>query len=506
MHEHDTDVVVVGAGLAGLCAALSAHDAGARVIIIEAASCEERGGNTRFSNGAMRAVYSGCEDIEALVGEIGEAERARADFGAYSREQYFDDLARVTEYRTNPLMAEMLVENSRETLRWLREQGVRFLPLYEWQFKLPDGRIKFSGGSAVECHGGGEGISAALFAACEKRGIQILYETRVVDLISNTEGHVCGIEAQSMASGERCALRIFAAANILACGGFEASAEMRARYLGPSWDLARVRGSRFNTGDGLNIALKMGAASCGHWSGCHASSWDFNAPEVNELEFGTVFKRDDYIAGIVVNANGERFFDEGADIRSLTYAKLGRTILAQPGQIAWQIFDARGSAQLHGEYRVRQSARFRDDTLEGLVQKLDGLDHRRCLTTIAEYNKSIMDDVPYDPGRKDGRGTLGLQVPKSNWALALTEPPFEAYAVTCGITFTFGGLRIDEKCQVLDRWGRTMPGLLAAGEIVGGLFYFNYPGGAGLMSAAVFGRLAGRTAGKLRRPGEARDP
>jgi tricarballylate dehydrogenase len=366
---------------------------------------------------------------------------------------------------------------------------VRFLPLYEWQFKLPDGRIRFSGGSAVECHGGGDGISASLFAACEKRGIPIHYDTRAVALVENAAG-VTGATVRHAGRS----ITFSGASVVLACGGFEANAEMRARYLGPSWDLARVRGSRFNTGDGLRMALDIGAMPYGHWSGCHASSWDLNAPEVNELAFGSVFKRDDYLAGIVLNANGERFFDEGADIRSLTYARLGRAILAQPAQIAWQIFDANGAAQLHGEYRVRESARFVADTLEGLLARLDGIDSKRALETIARFNAAIRTDVPYDAGRKDGRGTQGLAIPKSNWALAIDAPPFEAYAVTCGITFTFGGLRIDAAGRVLDTAGAIVPGLYAAGEMAGGLFYFNYPGGAGLMSAAVFGRLAGQSA------------
>lgn len=488
----EADVVVVGAGLAGLCAALTAHDAGARVIVIERAPVEERGGNTRFSNGAMRAVYAGIDDIEALVGEIGPAERARADFGAYTREQYFDDLGRVTEYRTHPDMAGLLVDRSREAMHWLRTKGVRFLPLYEWQFKLPDGRIKFSGGSAVECLGGGDGISSSLFAACERKGIPIHYDTRVDRLLQDSAG-ITGVTARRA----RADVTYEARAVVLACGGFEANAEMRARYLGPSWDLARVRGSRFNTGDGLRMALESGAMPYGHWSGCHASSWDLNAPEINELAFGTVFKRDDYLAGVVLNAAGERFFDEGADIRALTYAKLGRAILAQPSQVAWQIFDANGSAQLHGEYRVRQSARFTADTLEGLFAQLEGIDRGKALETIAQFNQAICTDVPHDPARKDGRGTRGLPVPKSNWALALHVPPFEAYAVTCGITFTFGGVRIDTTGRVLDTDGIVIPGLFAAGEMVGGLFYFNYPGGAGLMSAAVFGRLAGEAAAQI---------
>ena len=164
---------------------------------------------------------------------------------------------------------------------------------------------------------------------------------------------------------------------------------------------------------------------------------------MNELQYGAVFKRDDYLEGIVVNADGERFFDEGADIRALTYAKLGRAILAQPGQVAWQIFDKQGAARLHGEYRVKQSARFKADTLEALVAQFDGMKRDACLATIKAFNAAVRTDIPYDPGKKDGRCTQGLAIPKSNWALAIAEPPFEAYAVTCGITFTFGGLRVD---------------------------------------------------------------
>lgn len=487
----ETDLLIVGAGIAGLSAAITAHQAGVRVTLLERAPLGERGGNTRFSNGAMRAVYAGVGDIDALVGGLTEAERECADFGAYTREQYYEDLGRVTQYRGDLAMAETLVENSRETMLWLARQGVRFLPLYEWQFKLPDGRVRFSGGSAVEINGAGAGASDALFAVAERTGVDIHYSSRALRLIADASG-VHGVVVRR----DEVDIAIHAKAVVLACGGFEANAAMRAQYLGPNWDLAKVRGSRFNTGDGLRMALEIGAMPFGHWSGCHSSSWDNNAPDVNELEYGTIFKRDDYLEGIVVNADGTRFFDEGADIRALTYAKLGRAILAQPGQIAWQIFDAHGASRLHGEYRVRQSARFRAETLEALVEQLDGLDRNVCLATIAEFNTSICDGIPYDPGRKDGRCTQGLPVPKSNWALAIERPPFEAYAVTCGITFTFGGLRIDRQCRVIDCDDLPIKGLYAAGEMAGGLFYFNYPGGSGLMAAAVFGRIAGATAAR----------
>jgi tricarballylate dehydrogenase len=294
---------------------------------------------------------------------------------------------------------------------------------------------------------------------------------------------------------ERERVEIIGRAVVLAAGGFEANAEWRTRYLGPGFELAKVRGSRFNTGDGLRLALEAGALPYGNWSGCHSASWDLNAPDVNELAYGTVFKRDDYFYGIMVNARGERFVDEGADVRAVTYAKLGRVILAQPGQVAWQVFDGKGTHLLHEEYRHRRSARVRAETLEALADKMEGLDRAAFLRTVATYNSAVRRDIAFDPsGQKDGRCTVGLAIPKSNWAEMIDTPPFEAYGVTCGVTFTFGGVRASDNCAVIDVGGDAIPGLFVAGEMIGGLFYFNYPGGAGLMAAAVFGRIAGAAA------------
>jgi tricarballylate dehydrogenase len=496
------DVLVVGGGLAGLSAALTAREQGASVLVIERAPLEERGGNSRFSIGAMRAVYAGVDDVEKLTGDIGEDDRARVDFGAYTREQYLDDLKRVTQHRTDPGLARLLVDGSADTMRWLRRNGVRFRPLYQWQFKQADGRIKFAGGSAVGVAGAGEGLSDALFKAVEQSGVTIAYGTRAVSLIESDHG-VVGVRARQTTSSGARSIDLAASAVVLAAGGFEANAEWRTRYLGPGWELAKVRGSRFNTGDGLRMALEIGAMPCGNWSGCHSASWDFGAPDVNELALGAIFKRDDFLYGLMVNARGERFVDEGADIRALTYAKMGRAILAQPGQVAWQIFDRKVADLLHDEYRAPRAARYRGNTLEELAGRLEGIDGNALQHTVAAFNRAVRRDIAFDPGKKDGRSTVGLDVPKSNWAATIDEPPFEAYPVTCGITFTFGGVRVDGGAQVIDVDGAVIPGLYAAGELVGGLFYFNYPGGSGLMAAAVFGRIAGRSAAQQALSGQA---
>ena len=284
---------------------------------------------------------------------------------------------------------------------------------------------------------------------------------------------------------------------VLATGGFQANPEMRTRYLGPRWELAKVRGSRFNTGAGIRMALDIGAAPRGNWSGCHAVAWDLNAPEFGDLAVGDMFQKHSYPFSLVVNNEGERFLDEGADFRNYTYAKYGGRILEQPGQTAWQVFDAKVTRLMRDEYRIRQITRVAADSLEELADRLSeehSMNRETFLRTIDEFNTAVRSDIPFDPTVKDGRRTDGLLINKMNWATTLDTPPYEAFGVTCGITFTFGGLRITPQAQVVDEDLVPIPGLFAAGELVGGIFYHNYPGGTGLLNGAVFGRIAGNNA------------
>jgi tricarballylate dehydrogenase len=246
------------------------------------------------------------------------------------------------------------------------------------------------------------------------------------------------------------------------------------------------------------MALDAGASPAGNWSGCHAVAWDQNAPEFGDPAVGDAFQKHSYPIGIVVNSTGRRFLDEGADFRNFTYARYGRKILEQPGHFAWQVFDGKTVPLLRDEYRIKQVTKVRADSLEELSRKLDGVDHAAFIGEVTEFNAAVCLDNPFNPNILDGLRTRGLRIDKTNWANRLDQPPYEAYQVTCGITFTFGGLRINPHGQVLNTDLAPLSGLFAAGEIVGGLFYFNYPGGTGLTAGSVLGRIAGYSSAEER--------
>jgi len=486
----DWDVVVVGGGNAALCAALSARETAKRVLLLERAPEDEAGGNSRFTAGLLRIVYNGAQDLAQLI-DLSKEELERTDFGTYTADQFLDDMARVTEYRCDPDLTEILVKESFPTALWMKKKGMRFTAAWGRQAFKIEGRFKFWGGLTLEAIGGGPGLVDSLTQIAKKSGIEIWYSARAVSLIADDSG-VHGVVAKRAGK----TTEVKAKAVVLAAGGFQANPEWRTRYLGPLWELAKVRGTRFNTGDAIRMALDIGAAPVGNWSGCHAVAWERNAPEFGDLAVGDQFQKHSYPWGIYVNAEGKRFVDEGADFRNYTYAKYGRVILNQPGQFAWQIFDAKVKGQLRDEYRIKQVTKVTANTLEELVKKLDDVNADAALKEIKAYNAAVRTDIPFNPNIKDGRCTTGLPVNKSNWANTIDTPPFEAYAVTCGITFSFGGLRINTDAQVISTDGEPIPGLFAAGELVGGIFYFNYPGGTGLTNGSVFGRIAGANAAR----------
>ena len=484
------DVVVVGAGNAALSAALTALDRGARVLVLERTPESERGGNSRFTAGGMRFAYDGPDDISELIPELTEQEKATTDFGSYPESEFFSDLARITNYRADPDLAHLLVSKSREAVFWLRDHaGVRFLPSYRRFAFLHNGRHTFWGGVAVESTGGGPGLVEAETNTYLNAGGRAAYEARAVELLYDG-GRVKGVRVQHAGSYHD----VQAESVVLAAGGFQANLAWRTQYLGPGYDLARVRGTWANTGDGIRMALDIGAVAFGHWSGAHAVPWDLNAPEFGDLRVGDGFSKLSYPLGVMVNANGDRFVDEGADFRTYTYAKYGHDVIRQPGQAAWQIFDDKVADMLRDEYRIPQATRVRAETLAELVRKMEGVDPGRLLETLTEYNDRVDDTTAYDPNVKDGKSSATMGLAKSNWATRLDTPPYSAFAVTCGVTFTFGGLRIDELARVQAAGQRPIAGLYAAGELVGGIFYHNYPGGSGLTSGTVFGRIAGASA------------
>lgn len=483
------DVVVIGSGNAGLSAALAAHQAGGSVLILERAPVDQRGGNSAYTGGAFKFAYASDADIIDIVSDIPAAQLEITDFGTYTESDFLDDLGRLTDYRTDPDLAEVLVAESKATLLWHRSNGVGFLPKYHKDAFKVEGRYRFWGGDPLEVSGGGRGLVDRLVRTVETAGITIEYSARARELRSNRSG-VTGVRFEQA----RAMREVECSAVVLAAGGFEADASWRAQYLGPGWDLAKVRGTRFNTGDGIAMALELGAAPTGHWSGCHAVSVDLNSPAFGDLRIGgNHFERHSYAYGIMVNRRGERFVDEGADYRNFTYAKYGAQVIQQPGQVAWQVFDAQMSAFLREEYRGKTS-KLTGTTLEDLARKMDGIDRTAFLRTIAAFNGAIADTSAFNPTILDGVRTQGLAVEKSNWALPFVEGPFVAFPVTCGITFTFGGLTIDAHARVRHQDGRAIDGLYAAGEMAGGIHYVNYAGGSGLTAGALFGRRAGTDA------------
>ncbi|XXM71314.1 FAD-dependent tricarballylate dehydrogenase TcuA [Lysinibacillus sphaericus] len=484
------DVVIVGAGNAALCAAISAREEGAEVLVLEKGPEHKRGGNSFFTDGAIRVAYHNLVDIRKVITDLSDEEAESIVMPDYHEEDYYDDIMRVTEGESQPELARQLVDRSFETLVWMKGHGVKFELNYDNQSYEKDGKRHFWGGLPVKTVNKGIGLMKQLFSRAGELGIDIWYEAAAVKLLKE-DGKISGVAVQK---GEE-RINVESAGVILSCGSFEADKKLRKQHIGEEWEAAIVRGTEYNTGDGITMAVAAGAERFGEYSGCHSIGTDYHAPKVGDFKKpGDIFKKHSYPLSIMLNKEGKRFVDEGADFRNYTYAKYGREILKQPGHVAYQIYDSQVRPLLRKEYDLEEATCFKGETLEELVDQLS-VNKEQFLETIEEYNSAVQDGE-YNPTDKDGKKTAGLLPEKTNWALRIEKGPFYAFPVTCGITFSFGGLRVNPSGEVLQKADEPLSGLFAAGEMVGGIFYHNYPGGSGLMSGAVYGKTAGSSAAR----------
>lgn len=477
------DVVVVGGGNAGLVAAIEAKNTGATVLLIEKGPKATRGGNSRFTYGDFRVVTGGMKDFDGLLEREGlpadevEIEPLSPDF-------FYGEALRLSEGLADKTLTRLFVDRSLQTVKWMKEQGVRWTLNPALAFRR-EGRLFYPRGNAnLQTVGSGPGLVEMLYGIAERKGIDIVYDTAAYKLLMNGDGKICGV----LAKGTHGLMQADATGIILCCGGFQGSAEKRRAYLGEQMDLVTLRGTPYNTGDGIQMCYDVGAQMTGHWGGCHASPISLDVSMVD----GQLVPAQRYCFpyGIMVNRNGARFVDEGENFYCWTYNRYGKDILRQPGSVAYQVFDAKVTHIL----TYQEAPSVESDSLEGLAREA-GIDVEGLLTTVRAFNGAIVnDEAPFIPYQLDGRRTRGLKPDKTNWAQKIDSPPYRAYAVRCGLTMTYGGVKTDDKARVIDTSGRPIGGLYAVGEITGGFFYHTYLGGSGLIRGAVMGRIAGAEA------------
>jgi tricarballylate dehydrogenase len=491
MQEYD--VIVVGAGNAALSAAVSARENGAgRVLVLEKAPRAMRGGNTHWAGAVLRLAFDDAHELAPLLPGVEQQYPSFYEgITPYTRQDYMDDLRRVTNGRTDPELSRILVDSSKATVFWMHEVGgIKMEPAITVAGVRRGNLVVWPRGLIVRAAHEGVGLSRTWFATAGKRGIEVRYSSAATELVLDSRGRVAGVKVRDEEG-----LKVVSGRTVvLGCGGFEANVQMRTQHIGPLVGAAKVRGTPFNQGDGLRMALAVGAMPWGQWSGCHATPISADWGDFAPREYTDRSNRLSYHYGVMINRRGRRFVDEGEDENLYTYAKFGRAILAEPGARGYQLFDSKVLHLLEPRYAT--SKPIVAASMKELLAQLEIEDKQQALQTVEEFNAAPRSAQAFDPTKKDGHATRGLRPEKSNWAVRIDTPPYVAYSVTGGITFTFGGLKIDDNAQVIGTDWRPLPGLFACGEMVGGLFYDNYPAGTGLVSGATFGRIAGRSAAR----------
>jgi tricarballylate dehydrogenase len=455
----ESDVVVVGGGNAGLCAALSAAEAGASVTILESAPREFRGGNSRHTRN-MRTMHEQPTDV--LTGSYGERE-------------YFYDLLRVTGGATDERLARIVIRESGEANLWMRAHGVRFQPALGGTLHLGRTNAFFLGG--------GKALLNDYYHAAERRGVRVVYNAEVTGL--NLSGGVFE-SGEVQVNGAEAEFR--ARALVAAAGGFEANLEWLTEAWGPAAENFLVRGTPYNQGKPLRLLLTCGAQSVGDPTQCHAVAIDGRAPK---FDGGIVTRLDCVPLGIVVNQQAERFYDEGEDLWPKRYAIWGRLVALQPGQIAFSVIDSKAM----GKFMPSVFPPLRGDSLAELAATL-GLPQEALLRTVCSFNRAVVAGT-FDHQSLDDCHTDGLTPPKSHWALPIDTPPFFGYPLRPGITFTYLGVKVNERAAVALEHGRYGRNVFAAGEIMAGnILGKGYLAGFGMAIGTVFGRIAGREAAR----------
>ncbi len=476
--RHDCDVVVVGHGIAGLSAAVSALEAGARVVVLERAPAAEAGGNTRWTEAFMRmkSPQEVADDFEshfaanagAYVDPSLVAETAR-DYAAWP------GIVRAHGF-TDPELVGTLAAEAPGTLGWLQTLGISFSPMATYLLTQNTTRIMPSGG--------GLQLVETLTAEATRRGATFLYETTARALITDADGTIRGIRATQPGGGR---IAIHAAAVVLACGGFEGNAEMLTRYIGPKARYLRpvARGGYYNKGEGIQMGLAAGAAPAGDFSDYHAEPIDPRSGVSEPIVFCFPY-------GILVTREGERFVDEASNTVDAIYEAITRRIAELPGGIAWCVMDARIDDVPGWRRSVRtDQPPLQADSIAGLAAQMD-VPAEALQRTVESFNAAC-GNAPFTPLALDGLATRALTPPKSNWARPIAQPPFLAYPITAANCFTFGGLKTDARGRVVDTSGEPIPGLYAAGETAG-LYHGAYTGATSVLRGAVFGRIAGQEA------------